>query len=114
MHRLWNVYRRQYRMQWSSAGLRPWLPICSELSPRHPLTGPTLQLSRSIRAGVPDIAQLPDTTRREFIARSRRRGHGGWPFARHEPDSKGTATTAPTNVPLAGLGNLQVPKAMIQ
>jgi hypothetical protein len=45
------------------------------------------------------------------------RGDGGWPFAPHELDlseSKGTGTTAPTNVPLAGLGNLQVPKAMIQ
>jgi hypothetical protein len=29
-------------------------------------------------------------------------------------ESKGTGATAPTNVPRAGLGNLQVPKARIQ
>src|SRR5437016_3328906 len=56
----------QRRRRWSTpkacrkriCGARPWLPICSELSPRDLLSGPSLQLSRSISERVPEIAQL--------------------------------------------------------
>ena len=71
-------------------------------------------ISNSHSSGLPEGSPLSAFQARFSLPDLGGRGHDGWPFARHELDSKGTGTTAPTNVPLAVLGNLQVPKAMIQ
>src|SRR5262249_44251438 len=48
------TYRRSTRARKrKTSRTRPWLRICSALKHRHPLTGPSPRLSRSIRARIP-------------------------------------------------------------